>query len=83
MLDEIVGKVKSICDENQTKHPHLVTEFGSYTVGESGAILYEVIGLKEQNEKELWYMINSSFITTLPDTGGIQQKFPLLALNHR
>ena len=83
MLDQIVRTVKHICDANEIVPPHLVTEFGSYTVGESGAIIYKVIGLKEQNEKELWYMINSSFITTLPDTWGIQQKFPMLALNHR
>ena len=83
MLDQIVRTIKHICDANEIPSPHIVTEFGSYTVGESGAILYKVIGIKEQNEKELWYMINSSFITTLPDTRGIQQKFPLLALNHR
>jgi arginine decarboxylase len=83
MLDQIVWTVKHICDANEITPPHIVTEFGSYTVGESGAILYKIIWIKEQNEKELWYMINSSFITTLPDTRGIGQKFPLLALNHR
>ncbi len=83
MLDQIVWTIKHICDANEIQVPHLVTEFWSYTVGESGAILYKVIWLKEQNEKELWYMIDSSFITTLPDTRGIQQKFPLLAINQR
>ena len=82
MVDQIVWTIKHICDANEITVPDIVTEFGSYTVGESGAILYKVIGLKEQNEKEIWYMINSSLITTLPDTRGIQQKFPLLPLNH-
>jgi arginine decarboxylase len=30
----------------------------------------------------MWNMIDSSFITTLPDTWGIKQKFILLAVNH-
>ena len=45
--------------------PNIYTEFGSYTVGESMAHIYSVIGQKMQNDREIWYMIDSSFITTL------------------
>ena len=31
--------------------------------------------------KEIWYMIDSSFITTLPDTWGIGEKFLMLPIN--
>ncbi len=34
-----------------------------------------------QNDREIWYMIDSSFITTLPDTWGIGEKFLLLPIN--
>ena len=44
--------------------------------------LYSIVDIKKQNDNELWYMIDSSFITTLPDTWGIKQKFILLAVNH-
>lgn len=81
MIDQIVYYIKAICDNREVPVPHIFTEFGSFTVGESGGMLYSVIGQKEQNDKELWYMINSSFITTLPDTWGIGQKFILLAIN--
>ena len=80
MADEIVIQIKSACDQRKVPVPHLFTEFGSFTVGESGAILFSVSGVKQQNDKELWYMIDSSFITTLPDTWGIKQKFILLAI---
>src|SRR5690606_5368286 len=70
MADEIVIQIKSACDQRKVPVPHLFTEFGSFTVGESGAILFSVSGVKQQNDKELWYMIDSSFITTLPDTWG-------------
>lgn len=81
MIDQIVWTIQHICDANDVKTPHIVSEFGSYTVGESGAIIYKIIWTKRQNEKETRYMINSSFITTLPDTWWIGQKFIMLPLN--
>lgn len=62
--------------------PDIYTEFGSFTVGESGAVIYSVLGEKHQNDRETWYMIDSSFITTLPDTWGIGEKFLMLPINH-
>ena len=61
--------------------PNIYTEFGSYTVGESMAHIYSVIAQKIQNDRETWYMIDSSFITTLPDTWGIGEKFLMLPIN--
>lgn len=81
MIDQIVYYIKTICDDRKVAVPHIFTEFGSYTVAESGAIIYSMLGKKQQNDAEMWYMIDSSFITTLPDTWGIGQKFILLALN--
>ncbi len=82
MIDQIVYYIKAICDNRGVNTPNIFTEFGSFTVGESGGMLYSIIGSKEQNDKELWYMIDSSFITTLPDTWGIGQKFIMLSVNH-
>lgn len=81
MTEQIVYNIKKICDAHQVKTPHIYTEFGIFTVGESGAILYSVLGQKLQNDKELWYMIDSSFITTLPDIWGLNQKYLMLAIN--
>lgn len=81
MVEQVVENIKWICDKNNVPVPNIITEFGSYTVGESGAILYSVIGQKLQNDKELWYMIDGSFITHLPDAWGLNQKFILLSVN--
>ena len=81
MIDQIVYYIKTICDSRDVDVPHIFTEFGSFTVGESGGAIYKIMGEKQQNDKESWYMIDSSFITTLPDTWGIGQKFILLAIN--
>ena len=55
--------------------------FGSFTVGESGAAIYEILYQKKQNDRELWNMINSSFITTLPDSWAINKRFIMLSIN--
>ncbi len=82
MIEEIVSQIKNFCDNHNIPEPNIFTEFGSFTVSESGAALYSVVDQKLQNDRELWYMIDSSFITTLPDTWGINQRFILLAINH-
>jgi len=81
MIEQIVENIKWICDKNNVPVPHIFTEFGSYTVGESGAVLYSIVDQKLQNDKELWYMIDGSFITHLPDAWGLNQKYILLAVN--
>jgi len=82
MIEEIVAQVKVFCVQNEIAEPNIFTEFGSYTVGESGATLYSIVDQKKQNDRETWYFIDSSFITTLPDTWGINQRFILLAINN-
>ena len=82
MAEEIVSQIKKTCNNNNTPEPNTFTEFGSYTVGESGAMLYSIVNQKQQNDRELWNMIDSSFITTLPDTWAINQSFVLLAINN-
>ena len=81
MAEEIIAQIKSICQQRGVEEPHIFTEFGSFTVGESGAMIYQVLGTKQQNDRERWYMIDSSFMTTLPDTWGIKQRFILLPVN--
>jgi arginine decarboxylase len=81
IIEEIISQIKIFCNQQGVDEPNIFTEFGSFTVGESGATLYSIIDLKQQNDTESWYMIDSSFITTLPDTWGINQRFILLAVN--
>ncbi|MGL4631485.1 MAG: arginine decarboxylase [Leadbetterella sp.] len=82
MVDEIIENVQWICHKNNVPVPNIITEFGSYTVGESGATIYKVIDHKQQNDRELWYMIDGSFITQLPDSWGIGQKYIMLPINN-
>ena len=81
MADQIIENIKWICAKNHTPTPHIITEFGNYTVGESGATIYSVLDQKLQNDMELWYMMDGSFITHMPDVWGLNQKYILLPLN--
>jgi arginine decarboxylase len=82
MAEEIIAQVKQICNAEGIEEPHIFTEFGSYTVGESGATFYSIMGEKKQNDREKWYMIDSSFMTTLPDAWAINKRFIMLAINN-
>ena len=82
MAEEIISQIKQICKAEGIEEPHIFTEFGSYTVGESGATFYSILGEKKQNDREKWFMIDSSFMTTLPDAWAINQRFIMLAINN-
>lgn len=82
MAEEIINQIKLICNRNDVEEPDIFTEFGAFTVGESGATFYKILHQKQQNDRELWNMIDSSFLTTLPDTWSLKQKYILLAINN-
>jgi arginine decarboxylase len=81
MIEEIVGQIKQRCMEAEVKEPHIFTEFGSFTVGESGVNIFSILHQKQQNDKERWNMIDGSFMTTLPDAWAISERFIMLPLN--
>jgi len=81
MVREIVNNILNTCEEEDVPEPDIFTEFGKYTVGESGATIFSVLAQKRQNDSEMWYMIDNSLMTTLPDTWGIGERFILLPIN--
>ncbi len=81
IVNEIVKNIKESCDAEGVREPHIFTEFGKYTVGESGAIIFKVLEQKLQNDTESWYIINNSLMNTIPDAWSIHEKFILLPIN--
>lgn len=81
MAEEILNQIKIICDDWEVPVPHIFTEFGSFTVGESGGVVYSVLQQKKQNDRESWNMIDSSFMTTLPDAWAISKRFVMFPIN--
>lgn len=81
IINGIVKNIKVACVNEKVPEPNIYTEFGKYTVGESGAIIFEVLEQKEQNDTETWYIINNSLMNTIPDAWSIHEKFILLPIN--
>ncbi len=81
IINEIVKNIKEACSNHNIPDPNIYTEFGKYTVGESGAVIFEVLEQKQQNDAELWYIIDNSLMNTIPDAWSINEKFILLPLN--
>jgi arginine decarboxylase len=50
-------------------------------VGEAGAVIFKVLEQKQQNDTEIWYIINNSLMNTIPDSWSINEKFILLPIN--
>ena len=82
IVNEIVQNIKELCNNEGVEEPDLFTEFGKYTVGESGAVIFSVLEHKKQNDNEHWYIINNSLMNTIPDAWSILEKFILLPINH-
>lgn len=81
IVNQIISCISDVCDEQRIKPPDIFTEFGKFTVGESGAIIFSVLEEKQQNDTELWYMIDNSLMNTIPDAWSIFEKFILLPIN--
>lgn len=81
MAEQIVQNIQSTCKEANIPEPDIFTEFGKYTVGESGAIIFSVLEQKQQNDTEKWYMVDNSLMNTIPDAWSILEKFILLPIN--
>lgn len=81
IINEIVRNIKEVCQQAEIEEPDIFTEFGKYTVGESGAIIFSVLEQKQQNDREMWYMIDNSLMNTIPDAWSILEKFIMLPVN--
>ena len=78
MIEAILEQVQLACTEADVPAPDIYTEFGSFTVAEAGATVFKVIHQKRQNDREKWNLIDSSFMTTLPDSWAINKRFLML-----
>lgn len=81
MINEIIKNIKETCTNENIPEPDIHTEFGKYTVGESGAIIFKVLEQKQQNDNESWLIIDNSLMNTIPDAWSIHEKFILLPIN--
>lgn len=81
IIGTIIATIKEVCDKNGTSHPDIVSEFGTYTVAESGYNIYPLIRQKDIGNGEKTTTIDSSIANDTPDVLLLGQKFPVYPIN--
>lgn len=73
MVCEILMQIKCVCFDNDIFELNIFMEFGLFIVGESGGVIFKVLGQKQQNDCEKWNMIDLFFMINLFDIWVINQ----------
>jgi len=81
LCDELIARIKNYCNSKNITEPILFSEFGTFTVGESSACIFKILGKKQQTKDEIWYIVDNTLISTLPDMWSQKQKFLMLPIN--
>lgn len=82
IIKNIVRTIKEVCDEKNTPHPDIISEFGTYTVAETGYNIYPIVRKKDIGNGEKTVTINWSFANDTPDVLLLWQKFPVYPINN-
>jgi arginine decarboxylase len=82
--ERLQREIAAWCDARSLPHPHLVGEFGRYSVADHGVHIFGIgkikAGLPGQPP---WYLVNGSLMVALPDILIVKgQHFITLALNY-
>jgi arginine decarboxylase len=82
--EQIQRAIGGWCDARGLPHPHLVGEFGRYSVADHGAHIFRVGRVKSgQPGQPPWYLLDGSLMVALPDILIVEgQHFVALPLNH-
>jgi arginine decarboxylase len=82
--EQLQRDIGAWCDTRGIPHPHLVGEFGRYSVADHGLHIFGVGKVKPgQPGQPPWYLLNGSIMVALPDILIVKgQHFVTLPLNH-
>lgn len=83
-ITELQQAIADWCAPQGLPHPHLVGEFGRYTVADHGLHVFRVGRVKPGHPgKPPWYLLDGSLMVALPDILIVEgQQFIVLPLNH-
>lgn len=75
----IVTTLIELSKKEKVKEPNLIQENGRYTVSDSCFNIYKVTNVKKDDKD--WYIINDSFMTSLPNSWALGEDFLILPIN--
>jgi arginine decarboxylase len=82
--EHLQRQIGAWCDAQAIPHPHLIGEFGRYSVADHGLHIFRVGAVKRgQPGMPPWYLLDGSIMVALPDILIVKdQHFITLPLNH-
>lgn len=86
IVKQTLTHIQQKCQKMSVKFPKLWTEFGQYTVGNSGIQIYKVTHQKRNEDGTIWLFINNSFLNTMPsiwDKNHIIEVLPIIQYPNR
>jgi len=78
MLQIIQGE----CARYDVPVPHLIGEFGRYTVSNHGIEVFSLAAIRPNGGPVPYYVINGSVMSSFPDTWALKEHFTCLPLNN-
>lgn len=78
----LLTTLQAVCRRHDVPPPDVMGEFGRYTTAEHGAHLFQVVTVKENGSALPWYIIDSSIMTSFPDSWALDEHFIVLPLTH-
>jgi|GEM_PF-2419552 len=81
IIKKLVKIIKQQFDKFNLEEPNLFTEFGNYTVAESGINLFTIAETKKQGNDDLWYLLDGSLVNSIPDAWIEYSDFEIVPIN--
>ncbi len=75
----IINTLKDLSQKENVPEPNIIQENGRYTVSDSCFNIYRITNVKKDDK--LWYIVNDSFMTCLPNTWALGEDFLILPIN--
>lgn len=74
-----IDTIKQLSLKHKIPEPNIIQENGRYTVSDACFNIYKINCVK--NDDKFWYVIDNSFMTSLPNTWALQEDFLILPIN--
>jgi arginine decarboxylase len=82
--NRIVKAFKQECARRQVREPNIICEWGRFVVAPAQITIFKVLNEKvvQNGATKKWYIVDGSFISNLPDTWSIHQKWQVVPVNN-
>ena len=78
-VETIINTLLHLSKQYGVQEPNIIQENGRYTVSDSCFNIYKITNVKKDDIP--WYIVNDSFMTSLPNTWALGEEFLILPIN--